>query len=62
VTSDDEHWYVEQNASYNEGCATEKCIVLEIHPRYRIETDDEGTRIIIEEGTPLYECLNKMTD
>lgn len=59
LTTDNEHWYRELNGRYYENTKTEYCIVLEIDPRHRVETDEEGTRIIIEDNTPLYELLNK---
>ena len=57
LTSDNEHWYRELNAMYYEETKTEYAIVLEIDPRHKVETDEDGTRIIIEEGTPLYKAI-----
>jgi hypothetical protein len=57
LTKDNEHCYIEHNAPYYEECKTEQCIVLEVDPKHRVETDEEGTRIIIEEGTELYNHL-----
>lgn len=57
LTGDNEHWYLDCNGPYYEKTKTQRCIVLELDPRHKIEQDDEGTRVIIEEGTPLYNTL-----
>lgn len=60
LTRDNEHWYKEGNGPYYEQSKTESPLVLEFDPQHKVETDEEGTRIIIEEGTPLYEDLYKI--
>lgn len=57
LTYDNEHWYKDCNGSYYEGTETEECIVLEIGKKHMVEQDEDGTRIIIEEGTELYKEL-----
>jgi hypothetical protein len=57
LTSDNEHWYNDCNSAYYEETKTQEAIVLQIHPRHKVETDEDGTRIIIEEGTPLYNSI-----
>lgn len=57
LTNANEHWYVDCQASVWEEVTTEHAIILEIGTEHRIETDDEGTRIIIEEGTELYKAI-----
>ena len=51
LTQDNEHWYKDCNA---------KCFVLEFDKKHKVEVDEEGTRIIIESNTPLYEKLYKI--
>jgi hypothetical protein len=60
LTANNEHWYREQNAAYYEETKTEQAIILEIDPIHKIETTDEGTRIIIEEGTNLYKAIMEL--
>lgn len=62
LTNANEHWYHEGNARYYEGTKAESAFVLEIAPKHKIETDEEGTFIVIEEGTELFESLAKALD
>lgn len=57
LTKNNEHWYIELDAEYSEDAKTERCIVIEIDKMHKVETDEEGTRIIVEEGTELYKAL-----
>jgi len=59
LTVRNEHWYREGNAAYFEETKTQKAIVLEFDKIHRVKTDDEGTRIIIEENTELYDEIIK---
>ena len=61
LTNDNEHCYIEQNAMYYENCKTETCIIIEIDPKHAVDTDHEGTRVIIEEGTELYNIMKRLT-
>lgn len=62
LTKENEHWYRELNAQYEEETVSEYCIILEIGPGHKVETDEDGTRVIIEEGSPLYnEILKNLT-
>jgi len=60
LTSCSEHWYVQCNARYHEGTTSEYAIVLQIDKSHRIEIDEDGTEIIIEEDTPLYNEILKL--
>ena len=60
LTTDNEHWYKDCNGAYYENTGTKDCIVLEIDKRHRIETEEDYTRVIIEEGTPLYKALQRI--
>jgi len=60
LTAQNEHWYRDCNSQYNEDTKTLRGIVLEFDKIHRVETDEEGTRIIIEEDTELYNELIKL--
>ena len=57
LTTDNEHWYHDFNSKWSEGTSTEEAIVLEIDGRHTMEQGDTCTRIVIEEGTPLYHAI-----
>ena len=59
LTKDNEHWYIEGNARYYEEAKTESAIVIEFDAQHKFEHDSEGLRVIIEEGTELYNILCK---
>ena len=59
LTKDNEHWYMEGNARYYEEAKTESAIVLEFDAQHKIEHCSDGLRVIIEEGTELYNALRK---
>ncbi len=58
LTSDNEHWYKEGEGPYYEQSKTQNPIVLEIDKSHMIETTENQIRVIIEEGTPLYEEIS----
>ena len=60
LTTDNEHWYKEGNGRYYENSQTERPVVLEFDPQHKVETDEHGTRVIIEERTQLYEELYRV--
>jgi len=57
LTNENEHWYRDCNGAYHEETSTEECLVLELDKRHKVEQDEDGTRIIIEEDTPLYQAI-----
>jgi len=57
LTTDSEHWYHDCNGRYYHKTKTMDCIVLEFGKQHRIETDEDGTEIIIESDTALYKIL-----
>lgn len=60
LTVRNEHWYLEGNAIYSEDAKTREAIVLEFDKIHKVETDEDGTRIIIEDDTELFnEILGK---
>lgn len=60
LTTDNEHWYKDCNATHWEGTKAEEAIILEIGLQHTFEVTDEGLRIVIEEGTELFKELKKL--
>ena len=54
IRTDDEHWYKDNQARIWEQAKTDTVLVLEFGLEHKIEKDEQGTRVIIEEGTGLY--------
>lgn len=54
-----EHWYTDCNSQYYDDTKENDAITIEIDKMHRVETDEEGTTIIIEKGTPLYNEIMK---
>jgi len=59
LSADNEHWYEELNARYNEDLDCDRCFVLELDGKHEIEIDeDDGSvRVIIKQDTALYKAI-----
>lgn len=57
LTSDNEHWFNDCNAAYYEETKTQEAIILEISSQHKVDVYSDITRIVIEEGTPLYKSI-----
>ena len=60
LTADNEHWYRSCRGKMDEGSETDNPIILEFSPEHKSVSDINGTRIIIEENTPLYIALKEI--
>lgn len=59
LTTGIEHWYTDCQSMYYEDTKENDAIVLNFNPEHKVETDRDGTTIVIEKGTALYDALLK---